>query len=439
MRRRRPRRLFWRVYLHGVMLLLIVSASVTGVAVLLHDGPPWQQAKARFVELMAMTADGTPAEVQQRLDLLSESLHLNLAAFDADGRVRAESGPRPPAALTTDEPRVPQSGAVDFHRRSALIFAAPTRDGGYLLLATENGGTGRLIGSVAVVLLALALLTVPLTRLVIRPLERLTATARALGQGDLAARTGLRRHDEVGELARAMDEMATRLQGMVLRERELLADISHELRTPLARIRVALELQAEDGGLGPYLEGIDDDLGELEGLIEDVLTSARLDRQAGGAGFTLQRAALDPAALADAAQTRLARRHPSRTLLIQLADDLPEVQGDATFIRRVIDNLLDNAARYGDAEAPIELGFGRDGPDLSVEVSDRGPGLSEADRAQVFEPFYRAERSRARHAGGVGLGLTLCRRIIDAHGGHIAALSRPGGGTTMRFTLPGSA
>jgi two-component system OmpR family sensor kinase len=317
------------------------------------------------------------------------------------------------------------------------MLAVPVDEGGrYLMVAWRHGHGGRFLVAIGGVLVFLAMLSIPLARAVARPLERLTATARALGAGDLGARSGLARRDEIGELAQALDEMADRLQQQLARERELLANVSHELRTPLARIRVALELAAEEGAAAPSLVGVEEDLAELEGLVADVLTSARLAAGEGEAGFSLHRAPLDAAAVVAAAAGRLGARHPGRGVVVRVAEGLPAVSADGALVRRVVDNLLENAARYG--EGPIEVVVEAAGSGVQFSVLDRGPGVDAGDRALVFEPFFRGERSRSRRSGGVGLGLTLCRRIVEAHGGWIEARARPGGGAWFCFELPGS-
>jgi signal transduction histidine kinase len=267
-----------------------------------------------------------------------------------------------------------------------------------------------------------------------RPLAELSKVARALGSGDLKARARLQRADELGELGRGFDDMAERVEGLVLTQKELLANVSHELRTPLARIRVALDIASEGDALAARasLEEIAVDLGELEGMIDDILTTTRMDLQSGShrsTGFALRLAIVPPASIIEQASERFRTRYPERPLVVEVAEDLPPIHADATLFRRVIDNLLDNAHKYSPPEQPITLSL-RGGPDAVVfEVRDRGMGIAERDLPRVFEPFFRAERSRSRGTGGVGLGLTLARRIVEAHAGRIELSSETGGGT----------
>ncbi|MDP9035990.1 MAG: HAMP domain-containing histidine kinase [Myxococcota bacterium] len=281
-------------------------------------------------------------------------------------------------------------------------------------------------------------------RWIVGPLQTLSQTARALGAGDLKARTGLTRTDEVGDVGRSFDEMAERLQKLVQTERELLANVSHELRTPLARIRVALDIAAEanDGAGGISLSEVSTDLTEIEALIHDVMTTARLQIE-GAAGVSSPTAflphfeAVAPAVLCARASERFKARHPRRLIAVEVPESLPTVRADPMLLRRAIDNVLENADKYSpDANAPVILRVERVAGQVVFEVRDHGVGISPQDLPQIFEPFFRSDRSRSREAGGVGLGLTLAKRIVDAHGGTIHATSVVARGTTVRLALP---
>ena len=238
--------------------------------------------------------------------------------------------------------------------------------------------------------------------------------------------------------------MAERLERLVRSEKELLANVSHELRTPLARIRVAVDLAAE-GDLERahrYLGEMAADVGELGRLVEDILTAARLDLAAGksaSAELPLRREPVDASELLARAADRFRAAHPGRRLELDAAGPLPGLEADPALLRRVLENLLDNAHKYSDPGEPIELAARAEGGSLVVEVRDRGIGIDAADLPRLFTPFFRTDRSRARGTGGVGLGLALARRIVEAHGGRIAAESAPGKGTAVRFSVPGRA
>lgn len=219
--------------------------------------------------------------------------------------------------------------------------------------------------------------------------------------------------------------------------RDFVANVSHELRTPMARIRLALAL-AEEGDVArarQALAEIGDDLGELERLVEEILAAARLDL-AGAGGLPLHRAPLDARALVEDAAARFRARHEARVLDLTVAEPLPAPAADAALLRRLLGNLLDNAAKYSDAAAPVTLSARAEGGALVLEVRDRGIGVADEDLPRLFTPFFRTDRSRARGTGGVGLGLALARRIAEAHGGQVTAARGPEAGMVFRVTLP---
>ncbi len=295
---------------------------------------------------------------------------------------------------------------------------------------------------VPLVLLVVGVTSILLARSLLKPLAQLSSTARAFGSGTLSARTGLDRSDELGEVSKAFDEMADRVTQLLRAERELIANVSHELRTPLARIRVALDIAAE-GDAASVKESLADiaaDLAELERLIEDVLTAARLELTQGAPSSgipPLRKARIAAETLVDRAAARFRSAHPDRPLEIEAAGDLPEIEGDAVLVRRAIDNLLENAHKYTEAEsAPVRLIATNADDTVSFEVVDQGIGISKEDLENVFRPFFRADKSRTRATGGLGLGLALAKRIAEAHGGTLELTSEPGEGTRATLRLP---
>lgn len=281
-------------------------------------------------------------------------------------------------------------------------------------------------------------------RSIVAPLRELARAAKALGDGNLATRSGIRRSDEIGDLSRAFDEMAERIEQLVLAEKELLANVSHELRTPLARIRVALDIAAEEAeGLvdASPLAGIGADLSELEKLLDDILTTARLEIASGtprAARFEIHAEAIPPVALCDSAAERFRTRYPTRLLEVAVDDGLPLIEVDPVLFRRVLDNLLENAHKYSpDPSSRIALHAARaSSGDVAFTVEDHGVGIAEEDLAHLFTPFFRADRSRTRGTGGVGLGLALAKRVMEAHGGSLGVESTSGRGAIFHARIP---
>ena len=442
-RRRRgrgPRRLFLRLYLYGLVLLAAVAASLGVFGALTWSGPPWVNAEriARYFDEELSPLVDRPAELRVKLDRLHTLFEVDVAVYRPNGELVAKAGDAP------GPPQEPPSKPYMRGDRGGHEYGLPLQNGAAFAVARmrwRSGGGPRFLLAAAIVLGVLALVSLPVARGIARPIERITGAARALGAGDLSARTGICRGDEVGDLARAFDDMASRLEHLVQSEKELLANVSHELRTPLARIRVALELVEEGGGSGAklreHLRGIGGDLRELEHLVEQVLLTARLDLKS--VDMRLERTSVRMSDLVADAVERFRTLHPKHRAQADVQPELPEVDADAALLRRVLDNLLDNAAKYTPEDnGPILVDVSYDGADapIIVSVRDRGIGVDEAAVPRLFEPFFRSDRSRERGTGGVGLGLALCRRIVAAHGGTIEAHVPRDGGLEVRFTVP---
>ena len=438
----RARRLFWRVYWHSLLLLLAVGVTTFVLRHLDSSGPSHRHARgmARHIASLCVFAE---KDSRQALQEFCANLGLRVSCYSAAGELLAHGGaPLPPLKVRPHQGAsgVPKWRTLGIHR-ALVTFAAPSE--GYALVddsaaSPKHGGRAGIWFAAIVVVLALA--SIPLVRAIVRPLEALTAVARAVSGGDLSRRSSLMRKDEIGDLARALDAMVDRLQQRLRSDRELLANVSHELRTPLARIRVALELALEGSSedvAREHLVGIQSDLSELDELIEDLLTSARLDLEAGNpAGLpVLKRGAVDLRALIEAAAATFSRRYPHVRLELVMPPEVAPADGDARLLRRAIDNLLNNAALHGGG-SPVTLTLSAGTAAVEIDVADQGPGVAAEDLPHLFEPFFRAERSRNRDQGGVGLGLTLCRRIVEAHHGRIELRSQVGRGTSVCLRLP---
>ncbi len=443
-RRRHHPRLFWRVYLYGMLMLLAVGVALAVAGAALGRGE-WARGPERAMRYAALRLGelrGEPARLGEELRRVREVFGVELAVYQDDGAVVAASGDPPPPIAAAERQRLARGPDRLPGPRIAWAARLPGEPAAYLVMSggSRSPSLERIAAFLLAVLLALAVASVPLARAIARPLERLTAAARALGSGDLSARAGVDRGDEVGELGRAFDEMAERLERLLRQEKELLANVSHELRTPLSRIRVALDLAAEGDAekARRFLAEIAQDLSEVERLVEDILTAARLDLAQGrpGAEVPLRREPLPGAEIVARAAERFRVDHPGRALEVTLEGSLPEVDADAALLRRALDNLLDNAAKYSEPSEPVTLSARAGDGALVVEVRDRGIGIDPADRDRLFTPFFRTDRSRARGSGGVGLGLALAKRVVEAHGGTIAVESAPGKGTSVRVSVP---
>lgn len=348
------------------------------------------------------------------------------------GRFASPRG-RPPPPLGM-QPRRDRPFVMPFHIDGERGFLVARGE-----LARPPGWTGPILILISCILI-LVLGAVANARWIARPIHRITTAARTLGSGDLSARTRLQRTDEIGELGRRFDEMADRIQSLMRSEKELFANVAHELRTPLSRIGVALDLAA-DGDARAARESLDEiaiDVDELERIVDDILTAMRFELGSADAGgsMPLRRQSTQPETVANAAIERHEARHPERALETNIAPGLPAINVDPMLLRRVLDNLLENAHKYTRDAAPIKLTARADTAHVVFEVSDQGIGIPKDELQLVFAPFFRSDRSRSRETGGVGLGLTLAKRIVEAHGGTISVRSEVDVGTTVTVEIP---
>jgi two-component system, OmpR family, sensor histidine kinase KdpD len=216
----------------------------------------------------------------------------------------------------------------------------------------------------------------------------------------------------------------------------LLSAVSHDLRTPLSVITGASStLLDNDQSLGHDVRrelaaSILDESERLNRLVANLLDMTRL--QAGALEVRKQWQPIEE--VIGAAIARVARHLDGRNVTTHVAGDLPFVPLDDLLIQQVLVNLLENATRYAPADTPIEISARQEGESIVIEVADRGPGLPPVDPSRLFEKFYRAGESTTRT--GAGLGLAICRGIVQLHGGKIEAANRAGGGAVFRFSLP---
>lgn len=297
----------------------------------------------------------------------------------------------------------------------------------------------RLLLALGCVLAALAVVARHGARSIARPLERVAEAAERFGRGDLAARSRLEElprrwlSDEVRGVGTAFDGMASRIERTVRDQRELLAAISHELRSPLGRARVGVELLRAPGDLdadarGARLDRLERELATVDTILGDLLAAAR-------AGLTdLRTEEVTVVPFVRELVARFAENHPDVELVVE-GDERASRALDRGLFGRAIANLLANADAHGGRDRLVTVGLRASDDELVLTVDDDGPGFPEALLPRLFDPFVRGgdpARSPGRPddgaPAGLGLGLTLVRRIVEAHGGSVAAENRPAGG-----------
>jgi signal transduction histidine kinase len=410
-------RLYLRIYL-AVLASLAVFVLVAGFLWnrLAEGGPRAQHAAFVAGQAAAALEGETLGDPVAAIERLAGRLRADLALFDAHGRPLARAGGRLPPP-----PPDPGDGELVRGRHGAPAWSLRLDDG-RLLVARARAPRppgGGLFGTLLLVALAIAVGAYPVVRRLTRRLERLQQGVVSLGQGDLGTRVPVEGKDEVARLAASFNDSAARIEALVGAHRLLLANASHELRTPLARVRIGLELLAQQDDPARRAAAVGEiaaDIAELDQLIDEILLTSRLD-----------------------AVPQLERREPVDLLALaaEEAARLPDcqvegvavtVEGDPTLLRRALRNLLDNALRHG--RPPVTVTVATGGDQALLTVADCGPGIPPEAADRIFEPFFRIPGRGA----GSGLGLALVRRIARLHGGE-ATLSAAAGARIL-LTLP---
>ena len=465
----RPRRARWSLRARLTVLTagLLCAALVVGAVVLstvLSRGRV-----AALDEVVRGRAETVAALVAS--DQVPEALPVAepgeiVQVLDAGGRVAATSPTasrtlpvlggdaladlRARAAAARGEPVVGGTGASAYDRAARVAVVAPAgAPEGTVVVATVP--VAEVEGLVRALRLALAGVVPVLTALfaaaiwvalgrALRPVERLRSAAaqvaRAGGPGSLPD-PGT--DDEVGALARTLNEMLDRLEEAAGRQRAFVADAAHELRTPLAALRAQLEVAGthpEAYAPGELVEGLGDQVRRMQALVDDLLLLARLgSRPVPDADVDLGEVAREAAALAAAGAVGAeepgapaAAGALARPVALEVVGT-GRARGDAAALGRVVRNLVDNAIGHAAGSVRVEVADGL------VAVVDDGPGVAAPDRERAFARFVRLDAARARPGGGSGLGLAIAREVAREHGGDVVLADRPDGAPGLRAEL----
>lgn len=254
-------------------------------------------------------------------------------------------------------------------------------------------------------------------RKILRPLKQLNMAVKKVGEGDLDLNLTPKSNDELGELTTAFNHMTADLKKMIQAREQLLLDVSHELRSPITRAKIALEMMPESS----EKKSVWDDLKEMEIMITEILESERLK-----SGITkLNLAPVNVSALLGRIVDNY-KRESSTVILLPVSKDII-IQMDEALMTIVFRNLIDNALKYSPStNQPVEISVIRSAESVIIQIEDFGNGIPEEKLPFVFDPFYRVDESRSRKTGGYGLGLHLCKRIMDLHRAEIGLRNKAG-------------
>jgi len=423
------RTLFGKILLWSVSVQLITTATVLGLVT--YYLPESQKAVDNAFSLYADTAVALyehfgPRALDDFLARSGENTLLQLQFSAADGT--RDCGP-----ASEDSTSILAKGQGGTYCLTVHAASGELPDG-------PEDREMRLQITVLLQLIGCAALSYVIARYLSRPIADLRLAAHRLARGDLTARAGgslLGRRDEAADLVREFDQMAERVAALIEAQGRLVSDVSHEIKSPLARLSMALGLarrQAEAHAPKQF-ERMQREIDAISQLVRELLTLASLDA-ARRPDETVDLAAVVADVVAD-----MAYEAPER------ADDLffpppagpMQARGDSTLLARAFANLLRNAVFYTVRGERVTVGCESFGDGwIRLSVADEGPGVPGAALERLFDPFYRVDDARTRQTGGTGIGLAICRRAVELHGGRVFARNRAPRGLSVVIELPQS-
>jgi signal transduction histidine kinase len=415
----------------GTILASLV-ASVATLAALI--GPVnerlIQHFQARQIEeLVDALARGGPVEVSRLLRRLDASLGATHHLVDSRGIDVVTAEDRSPLlALPRPFFGPPRAG-------NNVVVVVPSPDRRYRLITSAPPplDAWAFVPHFAVILAAIGLFCWLLARTIVTPLQGLAAAVKQFGRGELATRVPTMRRDEIGQLTRAFNEMATRIETLLIAERRLLQDISHELRSPLARLNIGIELSRTAENRDDAATRLQKEVDRLTRLVGSLLEVTRVE----GDPSTRR---TEPVVIADllneVAESCALEADARPCQLVVDATRGRVLFGDAELLRRALENIVRNAIRYAPPGSNVELRV-EDGPsELVVTIRDVGAGVPEELLPRLAQPFFRAEDARDYSpTGGVGLGLSIAQRAVRLHQGTLLA-ENAHPGLRVTVTLP---
>ncbi len=440
---------FWAtVILTGISLVLTFILEPHGVPAQWHSTLAETARYSGTIAVETLEREGILG-ASSYLDRLVHDTALKACLFDISGRVIAGDGCETFQQMATRVTGLNTSefGMVFGIARVALILNG--NSGRKYIFATELPAGPRAAAGFnrktffmqwGVAFLVSGFVCYLLTRYITAPILRLRAASQRLASGDLSTRASSNiasRQDEIGDLLRDFDAMASRIEALVSGQRQLISDVSHELRSPLARLNVALDLGRERKGNDAAFDQMEQDLALLNEMIGRLLTIAKLDVSAKQVPMVqLDLTELVSQIVRDANfEARVLDRG------VQLTAEEPYlVRGNAELLHGAIENVVRNAIHYTDPGTSVEVSmeFVRQAKKSLVRIAirDHGPGVFQSELVNIFRPFYRVADARDRQSGGTGLGLAIADRVIRTHGGTISAQNARPPGLLVEILLP---
>ncbi|MCX5804921.1 MAG: HAMP domain-containing sensor histidine kinase [Proteobacteria bacterium] len=431
----RFQRIIHSVFTKILLTLLVAGISINLIAAVffIHGAREslkgaWQHNIDQYLEYIIKDL-GTPPSMERAKNIVKQ------AAL----QIRYES----PDLTWTTSNEIPTSSMLHLKTDQKNHFIRmPFKEGKYIIALSRGSDTyifsfhphpplekRRIVFIILLVfiLTIVVLIAYLIIRRILRPVKYLSEGVRQVASGHLDHRVPTSCTMEFGQLAEAFNDMTLRIQNMLHAKDQLLLDVSHELRSPLTRMKVALELMPD----GQTKENVIDDIREMEIMISEILEAARLRN-------TTESLQIESIPVKNFL-SEICEIHSNKQPGIRIGD-IPDnacIHGDPMLVKIVFNNIISNAVKYSSPDGePVKLSWKEDPQYAIVEIQDRGVGIPETELPYIFEPFYRVDKSRSKHTGGYGLGLSLCKTIMESHQGKIEVESAPGTGTIVSLFFP---
>lgn len=429
------RSILFKLLLVFVLTAVVLVLVVGGIVRHYTDESPHRELIGRnLAQYSTYLIDeiGAPPDLQTAERLAAElgfAIAINTPTVEWSSELRRPDHPQIRYQTVSGFPEVEKA-----RYRGRLFIRVNEPSAEFLLVFGRRGGWGSHNHGEVLLLLLLAIgavLTVSylIVRWLLQPLRWLTGGMERMGGGCLDTTIPIRKHDELGDLTRVFNNMSARIRNSVRAKQQLLLDVSHELRSPMTRMKLAAEFIAEKKVRKQILA----DLREMEVMTTEILESERLTSEQGG----LARETVDLTSLIKEVSTIYDDRPPGIKLVTH---EFVCAFVDPERARVVVRNVIENALKYSAGQTrPVEVAVNAAPDGVSITIEDFGEGIPARDLELLFEPFYRVDKSRQKRTGGYGLGLSLCKKIMDAHAGSIAVESEVGKGTKFTIVFPNQA
>lgn len=411
--------------------LFIVTARSAADRTIRQKGNPFMKMAAmQLHDAREAYESGGSLQLAQYLAKLQTFMEAEHYLVDSAGRDLVTGQDRSELLASADPP-----GTRPAPTGGRFVVTTATADGKYHLIVTGPPPLSPWIFApyFLLVLAVVALLCWVFAITMASPLRKMANAVDRFGGGDLNVRLHSPRKDEIGELARAFDTMADRIQTLMTAERRLLQDVSHELRSPLARLSFAAQLVKTAQDRNAAVARLHREIDRITELVSTLIQMTRAEGDP--AAQRSERIALSELVREIAEDCRLEAATQDCQITVEAPPEL-QLAGDPELVRRAIENVIRNAVRYSPTGATVELKLSRREDTARITIRDYGPGVPDDALGRIFSPFFRVDDSRNSDTGGVGLGLAIAYRAVQLHNGEIrAANAHPGLLIAMDFPV----